>query len=170
MHSVPLVPRIPVFVSPQRIRHNPPVIDCFLLRWVSKMGSRTFASHLLITFHLQAQLPAWRRTAGCSLPPCVHRTSKRNDAPEWLPLSPEIPQIKAMQPFRHKSVCRQKFKLVDVFSFLFFFFPSSPLKTLFTSKGSIFLLSEVPVWSFTQNTKQPNATLSRLSPLLSERD
>lgn len=35
-------------------------------------------------------------------------------------------------------------------------------KPLFTSKGSIFLLSEVPVWSFTQNTKQPNATLSRL--------
>lgn len=44
-------------------------------------------------------------------------------------------------------------KLVDVVLF------ETPL---LTSKGSVFLLSEVPVWSFTQNTKQPNATLSRI--------
>lgn len=43
-------------------------------------------------------------------------------------------------------------------------------KMLFTSKGSTFPLSEVLVWSFTQNTKRPNATVSRLFPRFYRRE
>lgn len=58
------------------------------------------------------------------------------------------------------------FFFLSFFSFSFFLF-----NPRFTSESSVFLLSEVLVWSFTQkNTKQPNATLSRLFPALSERD
>lgn len=45
---------------------------------------------------------------------------------------------------------------------LMLFCSERPPTLLLPPKGCVFLLSEVPVWSFTQNTKQPNATLSRL--------
>lgn len=61
-----LVIKIPNTACPGLVCQAPGTVNCTLDQRIIKMGSHTFASHLLITSHLQTQNPVCHCTAGCT--------------------------------------------------------------------------------------------------------